>query len=141
MRDGQVVKEFLARMAQVDGELARYEMLAPIREPLTDALTALTEASDWLLEARAGSPNDWLAGATPYLRLFGTVTGGWLLARSAAAAASLLETGEGDAEFLEAKIATALFYAGQILPTARGLLPSVTAGAEPLFAIGDGRLA
>ena len=79
-------------------------------------------------------PNDALAGATPYLRLFGLVVGGWLLARSALAASRLLGNGDGSEDaFLRDKIGTAVFYAGQLLPQAAGLLPAVTAGAVPLL--------
>ncbi len=39
---------------------------------LRDALGALDRASRWLLEKLASKPNDALAGATPYLRLFGS---------------------------------------------------------------------
>ena len=82
------------------------------------------------------APNDILAGATPYLRMFGTVIGSWLLARSALAAWRLLN-GEGgsDAAFLEEKIATARFYTEQLLPQVVGLLPAVTAGADLLFQV------
>jgi hypothetical protein len=37
--------------------------------------------------------------------------------------------------FLQDKIGTARFYAGQLLPQAAGLLPAVTAGAGPLFEV------
>jgi len=68
--------------------------------------------------------------------LSGLVIGGWLMARSALAASRLLRTASGaDAAFLQEKIATARFYAGQLLPQAAGLLPAVTAGAGPLFRI------
>ena len=72
--------------------------------------------------------NDVLAGANPYLRMFGTVIGGWLLAKSAQAAESLMANGTGDRVFLDRKVATTRFYANQILPQAAGLLPAVTAG-------------
>lgn len=76
-----------------------------------------------------------LAGHDP-LRLSGLVIGGWLMARSALAASRLLGTADGaDAAFFQEKIATACFYAGQLLPLAAGLLPAVTVGAEPLFRI------
>ena len=76
-----------------------------------------------------------LAGATPYLRQFGIVTGGWLLAESALEAKQLLDEGtdEFSAEFLEAKFTTARFYATQLLPQARGLISSVTAGFGDLM--------
>ena len=95
----------------------------------------LREATDWILARGPVEPNDALAGAAPYLRLSGLVIGGWLMARSALAASRLLRTAGGaDAAFLQEKIATARFYAGQLLPQAAGLLPAVTAGAGPLSA-------
>ena len=64
------------------------------------------------------------------------VTGGWLLTRSAIAAAAMLDGDAGgfSAEFLEQKLVTARFYATQLLPQAAGLLPAITAGAADLFA-------
>ena len=53
---------------------------------LREALAALDRASRWLLEHMATKPNDVLAGATPYLRLFGSTLGGCLLAEQALAA-------------------------------------------------------
>ncbi|MGZ8784472.1 MAG: acyl-CoA dehydrogenase [Acidimicrobiia bacterium] len=130
MRNGQVVREFLAEMAALDPELeAAGATLTSIRRPLADGLTALEDATEWLL-AR-DDPNDSLAGATPYLELFGTVTGAWLLAKGAVAAARALETGEDP--FLRAKIATARFFCTQLLPPAVGLSPAILAGADDLF--------
>ena len=62
--------------------------------------------------------------------------GGWLLTKSAIAAAGLL-AGDHDgfsSEFLEQKLVTARFYATQLLPQAAGLLSAVTAGPADLFA-------
>ncbi len=53
---------------------------------LREALAALDRASRWLLERMTSKPNDALAGATPYLRLFGSTLGGCLLAEQALAA-------------------------------------------------------
>ena len=110
---------------------------------LENAAADLQAASRWLLDKGAGGSDDGLAAATPYLRMFGTTVGGWLLARSAIAARRLLDDSGGagdpgaghDAAFCEAKIATARFYAGQILPQVHGLLPAVMAGADDLYAI------
>src|SRR6201995_4155090 len=43
---------------------------------LREALASLERASRWLLERVASAPNEALAGATPYLRLFGSTLGG-----------------------------------------------------------------
>ena len=110
--------------------------LAGIEPALAGGVSVLREATEWIMSRGQAEPNDALAGATPYLRLAGLVVGGWLMARSALAASLLLRTAAGaDAVFLREKIATARFYAEQLLPQAAGLLPAVTAGAGPLFRI------
>ncbi len=53
---------------------------------LRDALGALDRTSRWLLERITSAPNDALAGATPYLRLFSVTLGGCMLASEALAA-------------------------------------------------------
>ena len=135
MRDGAVVADLLAQMLALDGELAAAgPELAGVRSALAHGVSTLREATDWIASHGPAEPNDALAGATPYLRLFGLVIGGWLLARSALAASRRLRHASGsDAVFLKDKIGTARFYAEQLLPQAAGLLPAVTAGAGPLF--------
>jgi len=136
MRGGGVVKDHIATMAAADQQLASAGAgMAGIRARLSDAVNALQEATDWIVAHGVDQPNDALAGAGPYLKMFGLVTGGWLLARSAIAARQLLEEGPADRPWLEAKVDTARFYAEQLLPLARGLLPAVTAGAAPLYAL------
>ena len=66
--------------------------------------------------------------------------GGYYLARSAQVAQQLLDAGEGDPDFLNDKIATALFYGEQILPTVAGLVSIITQGADLFFAIPNERL-
>ena len=135
MSGGRVVNNLLAQMEAVDTELAAAgPELAGVREALADGLSVLRQGTGWIMSHGLAGPNDALAGATPYLRLFGLVVGGWLLARSALAASRLLGNGDGSEDaFLRDKIGTAVFYAGQLLPQAAGLLPAVTAGAVPLF--------
>jgi|HubBroStandDraft_2_1064218.scaffolds.fasta_scaffold01713_4 acyl-CoA dehydrogenase len=53
---------------------------------LRDALASLERTSRWLLERVTSAPNEALAGATPYLRLFGATLGGCMLASEALAA-------------------------------------------------------
>jgi hypothetical protein len=110
---------------------------AVIASALGDALGALTESTDWLMANGLEDVRHALAGATPYLRQFGIVAGGWLLARSALVADELA-AGDGggfDPSFLEAKRTTARFYATQLLPQAGGLTGAVTAGFEDLMAL------
>jgi 3-(methylthio)propanoyl-CoA dehydrogenase len=137
MRGGAVVADLLAQMDALDAELAAAgPELQEMRPALTDGVSALREATSWIIACGPTEPNDALAGATPYLRLSGLVVGGWLMARSALAASRLLRAASGsEAMFLREKIGTAHFYITQLLPQAGGLLPAVTAGAKPLFQI------
>jgi hypothetical protein len=91
---------------------------------LAGALAALEEATWWLQAGHDNDPDAAPAGATPYLRLFATTLGGFLLARSA-----LLARGT---ELADEKRASAAFFVGQLLPPAAALLPAITAGSAPL---------
>jgi alkylation response protein AidB-like acyl-CoA dehydrogenase len=137
MRDGGVVADLLAQMEALDGELAAAgpELAGP-RSALASGVSALREAPDWIMSHGLAEPSDALAGAAPYLRLFGLVIGGWLLTRSALAASRQLRNASGsDTVFLQDKIGTARFYTEQLLPQVAGLLPAVAAGAGPLFQV------
>ena len=143
MRDGGVVADLLAQMEALDGELAAAgpELAGP-RSALANGVSALREATHWIMSHGLAEPTDALAGAAPYLRLFGLVIGGWLLTRSALAASRQLRNASGsEAVFLQDKIGTARFYTEQLLPQVAGLLPAVTAGAGPLFQVDLSRAA
>jgi alkylation response protein AidB-like acyl-CoA dehydrogenase len=134
MRAGGVVADHLAAIEATAAELSGAGgELAALGKHLADAHAGLRQATDWLLANGQTDPNNSLAGATPYLRMFGIVTGGWLLARAAAAAQQALDE-SGDSDFLRQKLVTARFYAEQVLPQAAGLVPSVTAGPSDLLA-------
>ncbi|WP_419842259.1 acyl-CoA dehydrogenase [Candidatus Poriferisodalis sp.] len=159
---GKAVARLIDEMGATAGALARSDHvgLAAIGAALHDGVAALGDAAMWLGAQLAAAPNDVAAGSSPFMRLAGIVAGGWLLGRSAQAAAGLLAqqgltpeqaaTAAGSAstarsdgpspQFLADKITTARFYADQILPTARGLVPAVTGGAALFYAIPADRL-
>jgi len=112
--------------------------MAPIRAALADGIDALSTASDWLLELGETDLPRAAAGASPYLHLFGTVAGGWLLARSAAAAQRHLAANDKRQDFLTAKIQTARFYADNILPRATADAAAVNRGSESTLALEEG---
>jgi alkylation response protein AidB-like acyl-CoA dehydrogenase len=93
---------------------------------LRDALSALDRTSRWLLERLASSPNEALAGATPYLRLFGATLGGCMLASEALA----VRKDGGDAQRY---VALARFFAETMSVQAPSLEKTVTDGAESVI--------
>ena len=134
MRNGEVVNELLGEIDDTISDLLDNN-LNEIGNSLKQANESLKAASIWLLQNGGGSSDEGLAGATPYLRMFGTTVGGWLMAKSALKAQRLLSESSESKDFLEAKIETSTFYAQQLLPQVSGLLPAVTSGAHSLFAI------
>ena len=134
MRNGDVVFELLTQIDETVTTLNE-RGLEEIGLPLKEANESLKKASTWLLENGAGNSDAVLAGATPYLRMFGTTIGGWVMANSALSAQQLLTEATENTEFLQAKIETARFFAQQLLPQATGLLASVTSGSDSMFAI------
>jgi alkylation response protein AidB-like acyl-CoA dehydrogenase len=142
MRMGGVVNEHLQRMRDLDAELAAAgKEFDSIRSTLAESVEALAGVTEWIMTNGIADPIQALSGATPYLRIFGIVTGGWLLARQALAAQGELDGGSDDEAYLKAKVTTARFYAEQVLPTAAGLVPSVQAGSSALYEVDGSSLA
>jgi alkylation response protein AidB-like acyl-CoA dehydrogenase len=141
MRDGEMVMDVIGEMDTTVRSLVNAG-LTEIADRLELAAADLRAASRWLLDKGGASSDDGLAGATPYLEMFGTTIGGWLLGESALAAKRRLaeSTGADRRPFLEAKVATAGFYARQLLPRVHGLLPAVTAGADSVYAVPEADL-
>src|SRR5258708_21928664 len=105
---------------------------AAIRSHLAPAIDALAGATSWIVDNWDADRARTIAGAVPYLKLFGTVAGGWVMARAALAAQSRLDRGDGEPGFNAAKISTAAFYAEQYLPAAAGLGPAVRGGTTTM---------
>jgi alkylation response protein AidB-like acyl-CoA dehydrogenase len=117
---GEAARELIAEMR---ASLAALDApgLEPLRQPLAGGIDALDQATAHLV---AADPAAAAAGSVPYLQLFGTVTGGWLTAR--VAAASLRQP---DDAMTRTKLATARFYAEHFLARAPAYLPAIAGGA------------
>src|SRR5690606_36980570 len=117
------------------------EPFASMATELRAGIDTLSDVTSWIMTSGLADPKEALAGATPYLRIFGIVTGGWLMARQALAARAELDAGSSDSAYLEAKIVTARFYAEQQLPQAAGWVASVKGGAAVLYDVDADQLA
>jgi len=134
---GEVLTRLFAEIEVTAAALASSpeDIHATAGRQLGQGLIAAREAADWLTDRLArGKPYDALAGATPFLEMMGAVVGGHFLGRGAIEAARRLAAGEGDAPFLAGRIANARFFIANMVTAAAGLLGSVTAGAEALYA-------
>ncbi|MFN7288205.1 MAG: acyl-CoA dehydrogenase, partial [Burkholderiales bacterium] len=123
------VRETLAALSSTDADLAA------IGAQLAAGVQALDESIGHLVSIGKGDARAVYAGSVPYLMLCGTVLAGWQMARAAQCAREQLDAGQGDADFLKAKIATARFYADHILSRAAGLRSAVVQGAAGTLAL------
>src|SRR5438094_2803733 len=137
-RDGGATARAVADdIDRVAARLASHpnESLRAIGLRLAAGTAALQSAIDWLIPTYGSNVRIAHAAAVPYLKLWGLVCGGWQLGRGALVASERLAAGEGDAEFLRAKITTARFYAEALLPQAEALAQSITGGSDAALAL------
>jgi alkylation response protein AidB-like acyl-CoA dehydrogenase len=131
---GAAARAFLAEIGSCEAELASTsgDEIAVIRRELASGRKALDAATQSMVQQMAHDPRHAAAAAVPYLRLFGTVAGGYLMAKAARAALAALKDG-GDPGFHRAKLATARFYADHILSQATAQLHTVRDGAASVL--------
>ena len=134
---GEVAKALIAQIRETENELSAYSSgdLAVIRNHLASASSALEEVVAFIAGEFKADIRAVFAGSVPYLKMAGIVLAGWQLARAALAADELLKEEGADKDFLEAKIATARFFADHVLVEAAGLRTSIVAGAAGSLAL------
>jgi 3-(methylthio)propanoyl-CoA dehydrogenase len=111
--------------------------IATIRSQLAEAVGSFERCVDWIVATSKGDAKAAYAGAVPFLKLGGLICGGWQMARAAAVATRKLSAGEGDPDFLRAKVSTARFYADHLLSQVAGLEHTVVRGASGVLALND----
>ena len=129
LKGGEVVKRHLDSIESLGHRLGEHPELVGVRSALLTTLEVAREATIWLA-THAANPVDLLSGATPYLRLMSTLTGGYLLAESAVIAKEAAS--ELGAERVEDMIRSARFFCEQVLPGVNGLLPAITGDSSLL---------
>jgi alkylation response protein AidB-like acyl-CoA dehydrogenase len=133
---GATALAVIGAMRALDAQLAAGgEGLASTRAQFKEAVDGLEAATRWIVETFPKNPRAVAAVSVPYLKLFGTVAGGWMMARAALIAGEKLKQPDADRDFLEAKLATARFYAEHELPRAATLAREVTRGADSVLAL------
>ena len=119
---GRTPKAIALQIAATEAALAQRDSAASktLARRLKAARVAFEEVVDFVAGQTKASPNAVFAGSVPYLMLAGNVVAGWQLARALIVAEDQLARGEGDAAFLQAKVATARFYGDHLLTKRRG---------------------
>ncbi len=95
---------------------------------LREAVDSLERATAWMLKAMASSPAEAMAGATPYLRLFGLAAGGCHLAEAALASHAAMQAGDSDPAHAR-RIRDCRFFAENSASISQGIEHAVVDGA------------
>ncbi len=123
LEGGKTIALYLDELRSVVAEVqaSNAPAFGATAERLSEAVDSLARATQYLLAQKGADAA--LAGATPYLRLFGNAAGGCMLAEQALAA--LRQSGDG-----AARTALARFFAENVTVQASGLELAVTEGGD-----------
>ncbi|MBU0589945.1 MAG: acyl-CoA dehydrogenase [Gammaproteobacteria bacterium] len=133
---GQTAKAIAQQIAGTEAELLKQGSAdaKAVAKRLKAAREAFVEVVDFVAGNTKASPNAVFAGSVPYLMLAGNLVAGWQMARALLVAADELGKGQ-DAQFMQAKITTARFYADHILSKAPGMRDAIVEGADSVTAL------
>ncbi|MGI9423306.1 MAG: acyl-CoA dehydrogenase [Hyphomicrobiaceae bacterium] len=131
--NGDVVRAYIGELREIAEEVraSNRPEFGHMAARLDAAVAALSEASDYMIAQLQTDPEAALAGAAPYLRLFGLTAGGSYLARGALSAVRDGAVDNGQA----GQIASARFFAEQLLVAAPGHGQAVVTGAAAVAAV------
>ena len=132
---GQAMQRLLGDVNSVIKEMSQAgDVLSSMSEKLKIEVDKLSEVTLWLgSKMLEGELVDASAGASPYIKMFGQVLGGYYMGKAALLATKKYEE-TGD-EYYAEKITLSKFYIEQLLPLASGYASAVTAGKEDLYNI------
>ena len=131
--NGQAMQRLLGDVQKVIDDMKNDdEIISSMAEKLQKEVDTLSEVTLWLggrmLE---GELVDASAAATPYLKMFGQVLGGYYMGKAAILANKKYK--ETNDEFYSDKLTLSKFYIEQLLPLSSGYASAVTAGKEDLY--------
>ncbi len=133
---GATALALIAEMRELSARLdAAGDGFKVMHAAYVQAVDALEAATRWVADQHRQRPEAAAAVAVPFLKLLGTVAGGWMMVRAVLIAHERAREPGADRVFLEAKLATARFYVEHLLPQAGALAETVTQGADSALAL------
>ncbi|HXD07420.1 MAG TPA: acyl-CoA dehydrogenase [Burkholderiaceae bacterium] len=136
-RDGAATaRAVAAQIAATEAQLRdrRSAAAQSMLKRLQAARVAFEDVAGYIAAQSKSNPNAAFAGSVPYLMIAGNVVAGWQLARALMVAEDRAAQGV-DPAFMQAKIATAHFYAEHILTRVPGMRDAVVEGADSVIAL------
>jgi alkylation response protein AidB-like acyl-CoA dehydrogenase len=134
---GQAAKAIAKQVEATEAALAKRDSAAAraMHKRLSAAREAFVQVVDFVAGNTKAHPNAVFAGSVPYLMLAGNLMAGWQMARALLVAEEQLADGNGDAEFLKAKLVTARFYADHILSQVPATRDAILEGGDSVNAL------
>jgi hypothetical protein len=105
-----------------------------VAKRLAVARMAFVDVVNFVVNNNKTNPSEVYAGSVPYLMLAGNLMAGWQLARALLVAQEQIVQGV-DVAFMQAKIATARFYADHLLTKVPGMRDAIVEGAQSVTAL------
>jgi len=137
LRDGgQTAQAIAAQIADTEAQLqtSGHATAQAVAARLAAARQAFVDVVQFVVGNAATDPNAVFAGSVPYLMLAGNLMAGWQMARALLAALALSAKGQ-DVDFMQAKMASAHFYADHILTRAPSLRETILHGSASVMAL------
>ena len=134
LNEGNAVNELFKDIEETTKELIDNNDFKNLGEILSNHLTQLKEITNLLnIKLTEGDLTHASGVATPYLKMFGQVLGGYYMGKAALTAQKQIT--DKDSEFYNDKITLSKFYIEQLLPLASGYEQSIKSDVDVLFSI------
>ncbi len=130
---GELVKRMAALIVDFCGSHSESAELKPYMAPLAALVREWGELTQFVAAAAARDADEPGAAAVDYLQFSGYLCLAWCWARMAVTAQAALAAGTAEADFYQAKLATARFYFDRLLPRAHAHAAAVRSGAANLM--------
>lgn len=131
LQNGEAFRRLMNEIGETAQALESAGVLKPsIAQGLSAAHTAVGRAADWISTMMKKEPNRGLAGATPFLRAMGLLTGAHFLCRGALAAAAKLDAAQEPASFYKARMQSAEYFVTNLLPQAGACASAAINGGD-----------
>ncbi len=131
---GAAMRALLNTIREFEIELKQLSdpAISAMGQSLSTSVDVLEDVSDWIVKTYATSPETVAAGAVPFLRLLGLVSGGWLMIKCAVSAGNKLTNIDNNADFLKMKVITAQFFVDHLLVQCESLGAIVKNGGSTI---------
>ena len=133
--NGEALQELLDEIHATADDMADMSGLNGMSNTLLNAVRSGREARAWLLEHSTQDRNVAGGVSVNFMMMMGYLCGGWVMGQSALKAAELLETGNGDQSFLDAKLITAQFYFDHLLPRCGSCFATLKTGSKSIMGL------